>query len=288
MLTLLTHRQLIRVSGPDRFSFLQGLVTQDVMRLEQEPAVSCMLLTPQGKYLFDLMLYAQPDSILIEADQGRRAHLVTRLNLYKLRSQVDVVSVDNIQVGAAWNVSPEEQILFQEHSFACIPDPRLPELGMRILITHSGEGDAIPAALQVFKRPQEAYQEHRYQYGVPESDQEYSIDKSIPLEWGADDLHAIDWEKGCYMGQELTARTRYRGLIRKRILPFQGSVECAPDANIVDMNQRNVGKVIAFQNGIGLCLLRLSALNTPLTCQDHPVTIKIPSWFTQPIADEAE
>lgn len=286
--TELSNRGILKVSGTDRLAFLQGLVTNDVRLVNSKTSLYSLLLTPQGKHSFDLFLSEVGDEWWIEADRARLEELKKRLALYKLRSNVSLDIDQNQHIFALWGENIVNTFGFQDISgqtqhtplWHAYIDPRLPGLGIRMII----KPDCV-SGLQKYDgftmvEPQE-YRYYRYSLGVPESDAELLVDKSIPLENGMDELKAIDWQKGCYMGQELTSRTRYRGLVRKRLFPVIFSGEINPEIPIV-ADETEVGTWRGVCRDRGLALLRLEALNKPLVCGGTSITIVQPNWMTLP------
>ena len=133
------------------------------------------------------------------------------------------------------------------------------------------------------------YESHRISLGVPDGSRDIPIDKGVILEYGFDELQAIDWKKGCYMGQELTARTRYRGLIRKRLLPVKIEGEPPLPFTPIFLEDTEVGEMRTSVSGCGLALLRLDSIRDTLpklTCGNAQLTPYIPSWVKLPAAEE--
>jgi folate-binding protein YgfZ len=270
--TELPKRALIQVKGPDKASFLQGLITNDVATLEQRKLIYAALLTPQGKFLFDLFIFQIEDVFLIDCERERTSELIKRLSMYKLRSKVEITDLsDTYKVFAVSN----KQLMPNEIQIA---DPRLKELGYR-LYTKNQSID-----LQLSNN----YENHRISLGVPDGSGDIPIDKGVILEYGFDELQAIDWKKGCYMGQELTARTRYRGLVRKRLLPVKIEGESPPPFRPIFLGDTEVGEMRSSASECGLALLRLGFIRDSLpklTCGNAQLTPYIPNWVKLPAAE---
>lgn len=286
--TLLSNRGILKVTGPDRLSFLQGLVTNDVTKINAQTTIYSLLLTPQGKHSFDLLITESGEEWWIEADRDRLIELKKRLSLFKLKSNVTLEIDENKVIYCLWgeNVTSafnlsltlgSTQQMHQRHVFV---DPRLLEMGIRMVVSKDDVKEITQCDEMVFVDT-EAYRAHRYKLGVPETNQELWVDKSIPLENGMDELNAIDWKKGCYMGQELTARTRYRGLVRKRLLPvtFKGHVSVSSP---LMQNEQEVGAWRGTMENQGLALVRLEALGNPITCEGIEMTPQYPVWMKLP------
>ena len=216
------------------------------MAVDGKPLFTAFL-TPQGKYLFDFFIIPQGDTLLIDCETLQVNELVRRLIFYKMRSNVALEDTrQHFALFALWGAP-------SNHPEAFI-DPRLPELGERLIVLQKD------AALIPTNREENDYKEHRYKNGVAEGSHEIEIGQAILLEINFDVLNAISWTKGCYMGQELTARTRYRGLIKKRYLPFK--FEGLPPERHHDIihDGYTVGSVMAIGKDYGLGKFQLDKI----------------------------
>ena len=190
--TTLQHRALLRASGEDVRGFLQGLVTNDAAALTPERPLWAGLLTPQGKALFDFILWADAEDVLIDCEAEAADELARRLGLYKLRRKIVIAREEELAVH--WS---------QEGSDG-VADPRLPALGRRWL-GPAGE-------------PAQGWVEHRLRLGVTEGRAELGSDKTLWLECNAAELNGVSFTKGCYVGQENTARMNYRSKVNRRLV----------------------------------------------------------------------
>lgn len=190
--TLLADRALIRVSGEDARGLLQGLVTQDLNAVQPGAPQWAGLLTAQGKALFDFILWADGDAILVDCEADQREALVRRLSMYRLRRPIVIEAVEG---GVHWSAAPGQGV----------PDPRLAELGWRWL------GDAAGEAATDWR-------EHRLRLGVTEGVAELGSDKTLWLECNAAELNGVSFSKGCYVGQENTARMNWRAKVNRRLV----------------------------------------------------------------------
>lgn len=190
--TWLSDRALLRVSGEDVRGFLQGLVTQDLADVQPGVPKWAGLLTPQGKALFDFILWDDGDAIVIDCEADQRDALARRLTLYRLRRPIVIEPVEG---GVHWRAGGTEGVA----------DPRLPELGRRWL---------GPAA----ESPATGWLAHRLRLGVTEGAAELGQDKTLWLECNAAELSGVSFTKGCYVGQENTARMHYRAKVNRRLV----------------------------------------------------------------------
>jgi hypothetical protein len=195
--TTLLDRSVLRLSGEDVRGFLQGLVTNDTGQLTVDRPLWAGLLSPQGKALFDFLLWAHGDDVLIDCDAEAAADLARRLTLYRLRRKIVIAPEEGLAVH--WSPGGDEGIA----------DPRLPELGRRWL--------APPA------EPASGWREHRLSLGVTEGREELGSDKTLWLECNAAELNGVSFTKGCYVGQENTARMNYRSKVNRRLVVVPGA-----------------------------------------------------------------
>lgn len=211
----LDRRGVVKVSGSEARNFLQGLITNNAERAKPGVAVYSALLTPQGKFLFDFFLTESGSGdMLLECERARAGELVKRLTTYKLRAKVEITdNSDDCKVVATWGEGAAP--LVSAMSYA---DPRVGALGYRHilpLVAHDAalgnSGAETASALD--------YDRMRIALGVGEAPFDFEPERTFPLEVNFDDLHGIDFQKGCFVGQEVTSRTKRRGNVRKRLLP---------------------------------------------------------------------
>ncbi len=267
----LPGRGVVEVTGEDRAAFLQGLVSNDVTRAAPGAAVWAALLTPQGKWLADFFLLSDGVRLLLDCPRDAAPGLVTALSRFRLRSKVALRDASaEFAAHAGWGGAP-----LPEGAIAA-PDPRLPEAGWRAL-AHA----QLPADADA-----DDYDRHRLSLGLPDGAPDMEREKSVLLEGGFDELSGISWSKGCYMGQELTARTKYRGLVKRRLVPVavRGGPPPARGTPVLDAKGAEVGQMRSGRDGRGMALLRLEALEgTPLRCGEAAVLVpEIPAWMSLP------
>lgn len=268
----LSARTIVAIRGEDRVSFLDALITNSLEKAAPGQPVYAAFLTPQGKYLFDFTVVPQEDTLLLDVEAARATDLVRRLSLYKLRAKATLtVEADLWRIYAAWGapLAPTEgRILWT--------DPRHPVLGQRFIQSRDA---AQPADLA----PEEAYHAHRYALGIPEGSIDLPVDKALLVESGFDELHGVAWDKGCYIGQELTARTKYRGLVKRRLVPvsFEGAPP-APGTPLL-MGDKDAGEMRGGIDNIGLALVRLEFLTAEgLSADGRIVRPAAPDWVRLP------
>ncbi|MBN9509646.1 MAG: folate-binding protein YgfZ [Alphaproteobacteria bacterium] len=265
----LPDRGVIAIGGEDRVGFLQGLVSNDVAAAAPGRAVWAALLTPQGKYLADFFILDDGTRLLLDCERAAGPDLLRRLGRYRLRARVDLADLsDAWHVHAAWTGTPDVP------DVVAAPDPRLPEAGWRVLAARPLPGGAAPAA----------WDAHRIALGLPDGTRDLEPEKTVLLEAGFDELGGISWSKGCYMGQELTARTKYRGLVKRRLVPVAIAGPVPAPGTPVRAGDAEVGTMRSATGAIGLALLRLDALARPLACGEATLTPRMPAWMRLPEA----
>ena len=272
-IALLPDRGVLELAGPDRIAFLQGLVSNDVAAIPPGQAAWAALLTPQGKWLADFFVIPAGEVLLLDAERAQVPAMVQRLSRFRLRSKVTLRDASGEwSVHAAWGAAPPEAAV-------TVPDPRLAEAGWRVL-----NPTALPTDASA-----EDYDRHRLALGLPDGSRDLEAEKSILLEGGFDELAGISWTNGCYMGQELTARTRYRGLLKRRLVPVEVEGEMpAHGAALTDAAGATVGEMRSGRDGQGLALLRLDALDrAPFHAGEALVTPRIPGWMRLPTREDA-
>ncbi|CAG5182861.1 uncharacterized protein ALTATR162_LOCUS10371 [Alternaria atra] len=274
----LPHRRLISLAGPDTAKFLQGLITNNVDPSRQSSFYAAFL-DARGRVLWDVFVWVWPKLVAekehwacyIEVDESELEPLKKHLKRHKLRSKVQVedVGADKMRVWAAWGSEvgqPKSEGLVAEMS-----DPRGPD--MRRYLVGDGASMILDGAAKAVEVRE--YHHQRYRNGIPEGPQEIPRESALPMECNIDLWHGIDFKKGCYVGQELTIRTKHTGIVRKRILPVHIDSLSTPNtlpeygADIKQLDEsgnikkgRAAGKFIAGIGEVGLALCRLENMTS--------------------------
>jgi folate-binding protein YgfZ len=276
--SLLPHRSVIAVGGPDRAEFLQGLISNDTTKVGPGRAIWAALLTPQGRFLNDMFVVEHgSSSFLLETERERAPALAKKLKIYTLRSKVTVEDR-----GAAMDVA----VVFGADAGKILPvagatafvDPRLPGLGVRVLAP-AGQAATV---LGLPQAPLAEYESLRLTLGVPDGSRDLPVEKALLLESGFDELHGVDWQKGCYMGQELTARTKYRGLIKRRLFPVKVDGPLPPAGTPIERDGKEVGEIRSGSGDRALAMLQLDAARAPLSSGGAKITAEVPDWMRLP------
>ncbi|MAN61708.1 MAG: hypothetical protein CMI60_07145 [Parvibaculum sp.] len=282
--SLLPDRVVCKIGGAERQDFLQNLLTNNLERVSQTRAIYTLLQTPQGKYLFDFFIVEQDGHYLIDCDRDAAPELLKRLMFYKLRADVTLASMgDDWVVGAIWDTetSSEAGQVDVFHDGLRFNDPRLSALGQRFMVPAA----LADAALSIGEAstPQD-YDAHRIALAVPGA-QDLIADKTFPMEANLDLLNAIDFQKGCFVGQEVTSRTHRKGQVRKRIVTVRAAADLPAPHTAVMAGERQAGELLSSSGSQGLALLRLDRLDNPLTADEIAVQPSLPSWLSDAATD---
>ncbi|SDB74212.1 CAF17-like 4Fe-4S cluster assembly/insertion protein YgfZ [Belnapia rosea] len=265
-IAILPERGVLEVAGEDRVAFLQGLVSNDVAAAVPGRAVFAALLTPQGKWLADFIMIAEGERLLLDCERAQAAMLAQRLGRFRLRSKVALRDLSaEMTVAAGWGGAPMPA--------GAVPDPRLAEAGWRLVSAAPPEADATA----------EDWDAHRLSLGLPDGSRDLVGEQSLLLEAGFDELAGVSWTKGCYMGQELTARTKYRGLLKRRLVPVAVEGPLPAPGTPVLAGGAEVGEMRSGRGALGIAQLRLEALDgRALRCGEAVLTPRLPGWMRLP------
>lgn len=293
VLESLKARSLLRVQGPEAAPFLQGLITNDMNNFEHgSNSIYAMFLNTSGRVLYDSLIYQverKREDFLVECDASVVDQLRKHLNLFRVRKKVEISKPDwNVWVAFTQNGDPPVA-KSDDKSTLIFKDSRLKDLGHRIITDKSFTIDRLKNLF-----PQKTnftnnttYEHHRYILGVGEGVRNLPQAKCFPLESNCDYLRGISFHKGCYIGQELTARTHHTGVVRKRLMPliFDDHIaadEVLDEAEIKTENGQVVGKLRGCNVSVGLGLLRVEKVLSSriLTVADkYRCTTFKPKWW---------
>ena len=273
--SILENRAVVALAGAEARDFLQGLITNDMEACGGGRAIYAALLTPQGKILFDFFVVPHGENRwLIDCAGSRASDLIKRLTLYRLRAKVDIAGRPDLAVAALWNgggaiAAQGDAVLF--------PDPRLRELGFRMIGSKTALGEATRNVT-----PGD-YDAHRLKLGVPDSP-DLPSDQVFALDAGFEELMGVSFKKGCYVGQEVTARMKHRASARKRFLiaDIPGEI---PFGTPLEAGGRELGTLASGKDGHALALVRLDRLQdaegkrAPIIAGESEVILRRPGWL---------
>lgn len=294
---VLESRGLLALTGAGVRDFLQGLITNDVRRLTPERALYASLLTAQGKVLHDFFVAEttldEGPAVVLDVEGARAADLVRRLTMYKLRAEVaihdltgryGVAALFGEGTAAALGLDAAEGCARAAAGGIVFVDPRLVALGARAIVPAQAL-DGLAAAHGFGRGTAEDYDRLRLAAGVPDGSRDFLVEKSFPLECDFDELHAIAYDKGCYIGQELTARTHNRGTIKKRLFPVAVEGPLPPPGAAIEHAGRPAGEMRSGRDGRGIALLRIDDVKAArdsgeaFTAGEATVRPIVPGWM---------
>ena len=317
-LVCLYNRSIVQLAGNGVFNFLQGLITNDIRHLQNGAAnIYTLLLNKQGRVLYDAIIYKTENEnvIFIECDNSIIDDIIKHMQMYDLRKKISIKSLqEEMKVWVLFDenlssfqsnkrVCKDEDSLSEEKLLPCgihdnksfksinnnfiYADPRLNELGNRILTSSTVSDFEISKNIEANSSFKESskYKIFRYKLGIGEGVEDLVPKTMFPLEINCDFLNGISFNKGCYIGQELTARTRYTGVIRKRLMPLTYNetkkVLFKYDDKIMNESSKVVGKIKGAENGFLLGLMRVNeTLNSKtLKVGDYEIKINYPFWW---------
>ena len=279
---LLPDRGVVKVAGDGAREFLNGLLTADIGAVSPAQARFAALLTPQGKIVVDAIVVEAPaeegNGFFLDCPRALTASFVAKLNFYKLRAKVIVEDLsETLAVLAAWDGE------LQKTYARAYRDPRLPTLGLRIMLAPSRAGEAA-AALGAQLVDAAHYEAHRIALGVPRGGLDFIYGDAFPHETDMDQFGGVDFDKGCFVGQEITSRMEHRGTARTRVVPVAYD-DAAPAAGVAVMaSEKNVGMMGSAANGRGMAMLRLDRVadalagGMPLVAGGIGLRLVKPAW----------
>jgi hypothetical protein len=252
---LLPDRGVVKVLGDDSRHFLNGLFTTDIGKVTPDTACFAALLTPQGKIIVDAIVAEAPAAdgggFLLDVPRALAKACVDRLNFYKLRAKVMVEDLSEVLgVMAAWDGDAATAYGL------CYRDPRLPALGWRVMLPPHLAA-AAAADLGAALMPATAFEAHRITLGVPRGGLDFSYGDAFPHEVDMDQLHGVDFDKGCFVGQEVVSRMQHRGNARTRVVPVAYDGFAPEPGAEVTAAEKPVGTFGSSADGRALAMLRL-------------------------------
>ena len=242
------NSRFLSIEGEDSNEFLQNLITNDINKCSENNIIYSCLLTPQGKFLSDFFIFKHDEKYLIETHSFFYEKLLNKLNLYKLRSKVHINEVNNLYSYSVFGDLQKDQdtIIFNV-------DPRNKNIGLKLIHLKKN-----PKILDGFNNiNEEKYHEILIQNLVPLSHYDLEENKSLLLENNFENLNSISWDKGCYVGQEITARMKYRALLKKKIYSLEIKDGSPIIGQFIKDNESEFGKIISIKNNFVLAMLKI-------------------------------
>ena len=265
----LEDRGVVSVDGPEAGPFLQGLITNDIECVSAERCIYAALLTPQGKFLHDFFVLRRGEGYLLDCEGPRTGDLGGRLVAYRLRADVALAdATEDFRVvalfggdasGDAFGLLPGEGSAAPLESGWVMRDPRGAALGLRAVLPRDADLSFLEEAGFAKGHPAD-YERHRIAHGAPDGSRDMEVGRATLMECGFEALNGVDFEKGCYVGQELTARTKHRGLVRRRLAPVVLEGPLPPNGTPIMAGEREVGEIRTGLDDAALAVLRLERI----------------------------
>ena len=247
----LRDRGVVFINGKDAKEFLQNIVTNDINKVNDTSSCFASLLTPQGKYLFDFIIVKHKNGYFLDCEKKQTDKLIDRLNVYKLNSSIEILNLSNEFEVAVINKEKflglegskdEEGNTTRYNDDLIILDPRSKDLGARIIANLEKLTLSIKN-LSLKSEDPKIYYSLSHKLGIPQVNTEKLREKIFGLECNFEDLNGIDFKKGCYVGQENTARMKLKNKLRRKLLPLKSNEKLGIDSDIT-FNKINIGKVL--------------------------------------------
>ena len=243
-----SNSQFLSIEGEDSNEFLQNLITNDINKCSEDNIIYSCLLSPQGKFLSDFFIFKKDEKYLIETHSFFYEKLLKKLNLYKLRSKVHINEVNNLHSYSIFGDIQKDLDTFIFNS-----DPRNKNIGLKLI--HLKKNPEILDSLNEIN--EEKYHQILIQNTVPLSHYDLEENKSLLLENNFENLNSISWDKGCYVGQEITARMKYRALLKKKIYSLEIKEGSPLIGQVIKDDENEFGKIISIKNDSVLAMLKI-------------------------------
>ena len=243
-----SNSQFLSIEGEDSNEFLQNLITNDINKCSENNIIYSCLLSPQGKFLSDFFIFKKDEKYLIETHSFFYEKLLKKLNLYKLRSKVHINEVNNLHSYSVFGDIQKDQ-----DTFIFNIDPRNKNIGLKLI--HLKKNPEILDSLNEIN--EEKYHQILIQNTVPLSHYDLEENKSLLLENNFENLNSISWDKGCYVGQEITARMKYRALLKKKIYSLEIKEGSPLIGQVIKDDENEFGKIISIKNDSVLAMLKI-------------------------------
>ena len=286
---ILEDRGLLYINGDDAKEFLQNIITNNIENVSEDRSCFSVLLTPQGKYLYDFIIIKHKSGFLLDCEKEIIDDLYKKLNLYKLRSKVEILNLSNEFVVASLskekfleieNSKDKEGSTIKFREDPIFLDPRSKELGARLIINLEKLYLSLKKLGLEISEVDEYYN-HSHLLGIPQVDTKYLQDKIFGIECNFEELNGIDFRKGCYVGQENTARIKLKDKLNKRLFAIK-VLEGQINSEEITFKNKNIGKLL-INNKYPFALLKLENkkfdFDIDLKCGDAKIKALKPYWF---------
>ena len=286
---ILEDRGLLYINGDEAKEFLQNIITNNIENVSEDRSCFSVLLTPQGKYLYDFIIIKHKSGFLLDCEKEIIDDLYKKLNLYKLRSKVEILNLSNEFVVASLskekfleieNSKDKEGSTIKFREDPIFLDPRSKELGARLIINLEKLYLSLKKLGLEISEVDEYYN-HSHLLGIPQVDTKYLQDKIFGIECNFEELNGIDFRKGCYVGQENTARIKLKDKLNKRLFAIK-VLEGQINSEEITFKNKNIGRLL-INNKYPFALFKLENkkfdFDIDLKCGDAKIKALKPYWF---------
>jgi len=288
---ILEDRAIIFINGNDARAFLQNIITNDINKVTKESSCFASLLTPQGKFLYDFLIIKHKNGFFLDCEKAQSEELIKQLSIYKLNSKVEIMNLSNEFVVASIsidrfmlfdNAKDQSGFTLKYREDPILLDPRHKKLGGRIIINLEKLYLSLKK-LELKSEEPEEYYNLSFKLGIPQKNMEKLKNKLFGIECNFEELNGIDFKKGCYVGQENTARIKLKDKQSKRLLPVDLIKGNLKEGSIIYNKDKEIGKVLINGNhNYALVKYRSEYFDTnlELISKNAILKIRLPEWIT--------
>ena len=287
---ILEDRGILFINGPDSKEFLQNLITNDIYKVNDKSSCYASLLNPQGKFLYDFIIVKHKNGFFLDCEKNITDELYNKIISYKLRSKINVLNLSNEFVVAAFSYSKflefkeAEDLAGSTTQYREDPvflDPRNKELGGRLIINLEKLHLSLKK-LNLKSENVETYYDYSFDLGIPQLETNKLKEKLFGIECNFEELNAIDFKKGCYIGQENTSRIKLKNKLNKRLLPFRITRGSLNKSNNIMQNKNEIGKVL-ISNKYNFGVVKLNnnifSFDKTFNCGEAEIKFFKPKWL---------
>ena len=287
---ILEDRGVLYINGSDTNEFLQNLITNDIYKVNDKNSCYASLLTPQGKFLYDFILVKHKNGFFLDCEKKIAEELFKKIISYKLRSKVEILNLSNEFVVATFShskflefqgVKNLEGFTTKYREDPVFLDPRSKELGGRLIINLEKLYLSLKKLNLKSENP-EIYYDYSFNLGIPQLQTNLLQEKLFGIECNFEELNAIDFKKGCYIGQENTSRIKLKNKLNKRLLPFKILNGSLSENDTVTYNEKEIGKaLISNKYNFGLVKLNndIFSFDKIFKCGNAEIKFFKPEWL---------
>ena len=289
---ILEDRAILYINGPDTKDFLQNLISNDINKVSENSSCFASLFTPQGKFLYEFIVVKHKSGYFIDCEKSQSGEIFKQLNLYKIRTKVEILDLSNEFVVASFgyekylSIADSKDILgftFKYREDPILLDPRNKNLGARLIINLEKLYLSLKK-LKLKSLSSEEYYKLSFELGIPQKNTNKLKEKIFGIECNFEELNALDFKKGCYVGQENTARIKLKKKLSKRLLPIKITQGKIKENDSIFFKEVEIGKVL-IDKDYPFAVIKVANLkvndfiNKNLTCNSANIKINIPNWM---------